>query len=488
MNRSERRHFRQMAESSGGGEKGYLKLFDLIARQKEYDEAAIKRDHAAEGFVRNLSSTKHYLNEQILKSLRIYHADLSPEATLHDLFRSVEILMARGLTAQAEKMLRRADRLIEEHDEHIMRLHLNNWENSLLRKGMDLRGLASHLAEERDLEGLDRYRNFVEYGRLSQQFFIKIRLTGLPRTEEELAPFRELIAHPLLQDESRALTFRSKAIYHDLRALWSQMEGNETEELDQCERLVELIEAHPDRLVKSPNNYLASLVRLAHIQIRSGERELFNDTLEKLRSLPDRLKSAGSEASEQLAQLTTTRADNLYLSRRIADEEYGVDGAIEEIEGRLAGVESSLSQPHRSDYWHNLAVFCFSSGAFERSLVYAGKIVNETNAEIQPDRYSFARMLSMMLHLELGNYDVLEGGIRSLERFLKSREITFAFEKAFLRFLKRMLESVTEKEQGVAYRALLDEVRRLEEDPYEARVFRFLDVAGWIEGKLRSPI
>ena len=70
--KSEKRHFKLFA-SLHTGDKNYLRLFDAIDRQEEYDEARIKIKFQHERFIKQLSRVKNYLYSMILKSMSAYH-------------------------------------------------------------------------------------------------------------------------------------------------------------------------------------------------------------------------------------------------------------------------------------------------------------------------------------------------------------------------------------------------------------------------------
>ena len=74
------------------GEKNYIKLFDAIERQNEYDEEAIKRQFSGETFIKHLPSEKNHLYKLILKSLRLFYSENTVSAILAEHIQSIEIL------------------------------------------------------------------------------------------------------------------------------------------------------------------------------------------------------------------------------------------------------------------------------------------------------------------------------------------------------------------------------------------------------------
>ena len=487
MSRSEKRYFKVFA-SGGSGEKNYLRLFDAISKQKEYDEEAIVRQFKGDSLVRNLSYTKNYLYNLILKALRVYHSDISIAAQLFDMFRSIEILSEKGLFDQCWKILEKARSLIDEHHEYVMEFHLLGWQNSLFRKEMDLEGLNKHLEDEIELRAVEKYKNFLEYGRLSQQMFIAIRRNTAVRGPERMETFNLIMAGPLLQDERLAITFEAKAWFHDLHSLYAQVQSNVHEEFRHISNLIKLLEEHPERIAAAPHNYIAALVRFVELCIRLDHDDAFQGGLKKIRELGISLgKSLSSVERRRLELRANSRADNLQLSFFIANGCFKQgEEVVEKIKERLRETESLLDAPRKNDYWYNLSTFYFGLGHYDESLEWINRFINEHQKGLQQDLYSFARILSLIIHLELENVELFENAIRSLRRHLTSRDRLFQFEEAFLTFLRNIQSAVDRADEVSAYRSLLESVERLEDDPYEARVFRFFDVSSWLQSKIEE--
>ena len=52
------------------GEKNYLKIFDYIETQDEYNEASLKKEFKKETFIKHLPSEKNHLYKLILGALK----------------------------------------------------------------------------------------------------------------------------------------------------------------------------------------------------------------------------------------------------------------------------------------------------------------------------------------------------------------------------------------------------------------------------------
>ncbi len=96
LTKSEKRFFK-LSSSLQSGEKNYLKIFDVIDKQNEYNENAIKDQFAGETFIKHFPSEKNHLYKLILKSLRSYHSDNSISSVLKQEIKNIEILYNKAL-------------------------------------------------------------------------------------------------------------------------------------------------------------------------------------------------------------------------------------------------------------------------------------------------------------------------------------------------------------------------------------------------------
>src|SRR5688572_28813488 len=109
MSMSEKRHFKLFSSGHVGGEsKNYLRLFDAICRQDEYDEESIRREFEGTALARHLPAEKNYLYAHLLESLNAFNREKTFLARHSNYLISIEILFNRGLFDQSQKIIRKA--------------------------------------------------------------------------------------------------------------------------------------------------------------------------------------------------------------------------------------------------------------------------------------------------------------------------------------------------------------------------------------------
>ena len=107
MTKGEKRRFRLFA-TRYRQEKIYLRLFDELNRQKEYDEEGLREKFREEAGITQFHVVKNYLYRMIMKSLHTFEQRSSPQAKVEDLITDIRLLYERGLFKQAWKVWRQA--------------------------------------------------------------------------------------------------------------------------------------------------------------------------------------------------------------------------------------------------------------------------------------------------------------------------------------------------------------------------------------------
>jgi hypothetical protein len=106
LKHTEKRYFTLSASAMVLSKKNnYLKLFEVLNEQTEYDEAFILKKYRNQPFVKNFAANKAYLYDMILASLRNYQEDSIEEWAIRRNFYKIKILASKGLDMDCEKLI-----------------------------------------------------------------------------------------------------------------------------------------------------------------------------------------------------------------------------------------------------------------------------------------------------------------------------------------------------------------------------------------------
>jgi len=116
LTKSEKRYFKLFVSRITSAEDAkFYKLFDIIDKQKEYDEQKILKK-APDIKSTQLSNIKAHLYKQILQSLRLYHVSNDIDMRIREMMDYTTILYNRCLYSLSLKSLEKARTLAIEND------------------------------------------------------------------------------------------------------------------------------------------------------------------------------------------------------------------------------------------------------------------------------------------------------------------------------------------------------------------------------------
>ena len=135
LSKPEKRYFKLYSSRHIIGEQNnYVKLFDVIDKQKEYNEAALLQLFKKEVFIKQFSIAKSRLYDSILRSLDAYNSESSIDSQLKNMLHYAEILFKKTLYEQCVRILASAKKLATKYEKHIALLDIYRWEKELIEK------------------------------------------------------------------------------------------------------------------------------------------------------------------------------------------------------------------------------------------------------------------------------------------------------------------------------------------------------------------
>ncbi len=437
MSQAEKRQFKRAASRTAPGEAhSYLRLFDYIARQDAYDEAAVKAHFADEAFVRNFSVAKGYLYQSILQSLCSPRKPSSVEMALRRSLDEIEELQRRGLMNQAEKILKKAMPLAKAHQLSWYTAELIQWQSRLANLPK-LRG-GTELLMEWETQKAEAIQ---EYGDETQLFALLLRIRRMlisrpdirqPETAQRL---EELMAHPLLQASPQRLSFFGRIPYHYIHAIYHRLQGDLEGPARHYGDALAVWEDAPIVIQNHPNRYLNSVVQYLDACLRVRWFPEFlraQPNLERLQTAPLRVQARAFYLGQHL-QLRF--ASNTYQFQLGMDQR-------ETIEKGLVRFQAYLSKNVELTLLFNLASVHFVGEDFSTLIRLANQLLGKPNPALREDIYDALRLMELVAHYERGNVQLVDSLLRSHTRRLKNRSQPYPFEERVLEGIKELARAL----------------------------------------------
>lgn len=478
LSQAEKRYFRIFSKRhSNRNASQYDLLFDAISRQATYDEAALKTYMAEQGYRQNFAGMKHYLRRVILLAMREYKREKDAYVQTYGMITDGDFLWGKRLYAQAAKTYNKA--LKSARQEGLPALEV-----MALQKLRVDRVTRQRTGVLETLDELDAQSNAAAecHSRLAQLEVLYFRLFFIARHEynlrqEELgAQVKAILADPLLHPEAPYTTFREQMLLLKIRAVQAQLATDFDSNHRLRKQIVALWEAHPDRIKADTNAYLISLSNFA------SAGNLINDFSESL-AIADKIRhlpvSSPDEAAENFQNLAY---HELLYFLNTADFE-AARARVPEIVDGLETYADKLNDARKLTFWYNLMVLFFMLEEHSKALHYLNLIMGDGRSEHRQDIQQVARLFQLILHYELGHWDILPDLMRSVYRYLRSRARLLPFEKFVLRVLAKLDTVTPDSDLRPHFGEMHEELLTLSGDQKEGHAPGLPEIRMWLQSK-----
>ncbi|HYE55055.1 MAG TPA: hypothetical protein VD996_09440, partial [Chitinophagaceae bacterium] len=131
---------------------------------------------------------------------------------------------------------------------------------------------------------------------------------------------------------------------------------------------------------------------------------------------------------------------------------------------------------------YKIATLYFGSGDYATCIDYLQKIIHDS-VDLRYDLQCYSRLLHLLAHYELGNFEIIESLTKSVYRFMAKMENLTVVEEEMFRFLRASFHTSRSKLK-VELEKFLQKIKHLEKNRFETRAFAYLDIISWVESKV----
>jgi len=484
LSKSEKRFFK-LSSSLQSGSKNYIKIFDTIEKQSNYDEEALKKKYKNETFVNHLPSEKNHLYKLILKSLRAYHADSSLTSILKQEIKNIEILYNKALYKECNKFLMRAKKTAILYEKFYFLFELISWEKLLLEEQLedgkftkDLDGL---IEEEQSV--IKKLQNLAEYHVLYSKINFAFRSGGYCRTEADRKIVAEIANHKLIIGKNTALSNRAATICYYTQGFCSLANWDYVTAIDKFRKVKIILDKFPNIRKDLAKRYVKTVSKMLAC-------EIYLNNTKKAQSLINELEILKNEPGFKKLNIEVEIFKEININKlkflcRSGNYTQGLV-AIEEIIEELPKHNENLHKEQELSIYFHIATTYFGAQEYKNALGWINKILNDKESMLRQDLFSYARLLDLMIHFELGNYDLLEYTLKSTQRFLNKKQRNFDLEKTVIKNLKKLIKKQSPEDQKSIYLNFKNEIEQGLSGGNRHIVFKYINFPTWIQSKING--
>jgi len=225
--KAEKRHFKiYVARNSKNGGSNYLRLFDAIDKQKEYNEEKLYDKTEKARYGKRLAATKQFLYELILKSLRQSHGSKLVKTRLRDMLTEAEVLLNKSLYKQSRKVLLKAKKIAVKYEAWDILYKIVQQEINLLNFLNIKKPLEELTKLQKELSKLaDTIRQEMAYDNLLGHADILRRKYKQPLEAQQKKVMETIIKSPMMMIEPTGIGLKSRISYYEVRSIYHELHG-----------------------------------------------------------------------------------------------------------------------------------------------------------------------------------------------------------------------------------------------------------------------
>ena len=470
---SEKKNLMRLARLQTG-RKDYIRLLEKLDRMASFDENELKRMH-----LRNLSYTKNYLFQFILKALD--HYDEASEEDIHFGIRNVGRLYERQMYDAALRLTDKLEEIAgsnEMFDEWLSVLELKL---EILKGTHRAKGLSDQLEliNKQLLEIEIKHRNLFDLKLLYYEFFLISRTKYIARGEIDVKMIGKLRDHPLMSTENNALSQRARLHFHKNAYVANLYLGNFDAARKSAENMVLIFDESPFLKKTSPTEYINLLSILAALHIQERNFPVAWDLLAKLSEFPQESVHTRVEHFDKYFTILIGYATDTGNLKVLA-------GSIPQIEAGLEKYKFMLPEARQILFHWILAKYFFVIRDYENAAKWAKSLLYFTKTDSRTDIQCVGRILNLIIVYERGDWELLEHYIKSTRRFLSVRKAMFRFEERFLKLMTVLTENPSAKSMIPVFRDFQNDLNAIFDDHFEKQILFYLDINAWISSKINS--
>lgn len=483
LQKSEKRNFKLYAtRNSSNEELKVVQLFDVLDKMAEYDEVVLLRKAPAIS-KQQLSNTKALLYKQILASLRLLDNGADIDIQLHEQLDYARILYKKGLYHQSLKLLERIKETAKAHNQVSLLVQVISLEKKIesLHITRSMQDRADQLSAEANAVN-SRLVLITQLSNLSLQLYSWYIKNGHARNERDEIVLKDYFQKHLPKEAAKGSGFYEKLYLFQSYCWYAFIRHDFLMYYRYTQKWVDLFHDQPFMIEIDTANYIKGMHNLlsAHFDLQNYPK--FRQVLQQFEAFAECKTVSESENTriQVFIYLNIGRINKHFMCGTFRE---GVQ-LIPEIEAKLSEYSLYLDRHRILVFYYKFASLYFGCGQYSQAVDYLAKIIN-WKTDLRSDLQCYARLLHLIAHYELGNFDILEYLMKSAYRFMLKMENLSGVEEELMRFLRRSLQ-LSQFEEREAFKKLLQKLKGLEQNKYETRAFLYLDIISWLESKIRN--
>ncbi len=483
LQKAEKRHFKlYVKRNSSNADLKIIHLFDAIDKLEEYNETIVLK-RLPEISKQQLPNLKAYLYKQILAALRLLKTHESLDLQLTEQIDYAHILYKKGLFKQALALIDKAKHTARVNQKFTFLLPAIALEKRI--ESLHITRSSETRAEDLSKESLEisahiHYTSVLS--NLSLQLYAWYIKYGHSLKEEDEHTVIEFMKQNLPADVWKQTGFYERLYLYQSYTWYHFIRQNFTLYYKYAQKWVDLFNEEPSRKRIETGHFIKGLHYLVNSHFVNHQIEKSAQVLEQFEAFAatERVQSNENFTIQAFLYIAQAKINHYFMT---GEFDKGVQ-MIRGMEEKL-GQYSSVIDRHRVLVLnYKFATLKFGTGDYSGAIDYLMKIIND-ESDLRYDLQSYARILHLFAHVELGNQDLVKHLAKSVYRFMQQLKNLTVVEEELVKFLRNKVE-LKGKEFKAELEALHARIKAYEKNRFETRAFAYFDIISWLEARINN--
>ena len=472
MGKGDKRHFSLYAQSQKTKSKKYVKLYNLILKQSQFDEKLLKTEIGSAYY----PQLKYELSHHILESLRRKHHKTDKSSTLLCIDYA-HVLLNNGLWKDALKQL---NKVFDTHRPINSNTAFLAFSDTSYIKS---RSSSNEVLKETIQSWDQRKQELIELFDIETAYdklYMKITLINQEmesiRKPSDQKRLKKFLDEPYLQALRHSNSKYAELNFHYCQGLARYLLGEYSVSQGHMGSVKSILDAEYSLRLNREDLYLRVLANLSLCALQNNNVSQADEYRLELTNY-NSLYTGNNSYKNYLADL---------LELMICNASNKYNEAMKVISTQLSSSFKSkpqyrLTQEYTYQVFHTVTTY-LELGLFKEAKKIILSFITENKQSSKKDAYSYARIVYLILLIEENNNDLLDFELRSVNRYLKLSDQLFLFEKIFLNFTNKLIRNRRDATSSI-YNKLYLEIEELKKNPFERNALVYFAFDTWAKKK-----
>jgi hypothetical protein len=483
LKKSEKRNFKLYVKRNSSAEDlKIIQLFDALDGMDVYDEMQLLKKNKKIA-KQQLSNIKAHLYHEILSSLRLIKNENNIDIQLHEQLDFARILYNKGMYLQSLKTLDKIKEYAEQNNQLTFLLQVLFFEKKIeaLHITRSMQDRADQLAGEVDKTN-KRLSIIGNLSNLSLQLYSWYIKNGHARNKNDEEAVQKFFEYRLTANNENGSGFYEKLYLYQSYCWYAFIRQDFLLYYRYSQKWVDLFEKEKFMIEIETTHYIKGMHNLlgAHFDLQNYKK--FLETLNEFEkfSESDIVIQNNNNLIQTFIYLNISRINKHFIEGTFTEGKKSVPEILEKLDEYQLYIDR-----HRVlVFYYKFASLYFGSADYETAIDYLNKIIN-WKVDLRTDLQCYSRLLHLIAHYELENYQLLEYLIKSVYRFMAKMGNLGVVEEEIFIFLRHSFK-LSPKQLKPEFEQLLDKMKKLEKNPFATRAFSYLDIISWLESKIQG--